>query len=387
MSKSYIEKQSKIKEENLKYDFLPSMLEIIDKPENKMSTVIILLVLALIVTAVIWAAVSQTDISITAFGSVMPQGNLVPVQSIYGGEVTNVYVQDGGKVNAGDTLLTLDISAEEESLKLYEYELNLLEIQRSTYEKIKEYRSNEDKETDENGDIWVKYGVSKEDLGDNYLVAEAILREEELYGIKLKEYEQSVKISDHKDLAETQKEEFIAQRDLELIQNLNSLEVRIRDTGKSIEETKKGMEEKSIKAVKSGTVTNLVVNASGAIITAGSNVGYIIPDEEETIFRAYVKSSDIEGIGIGDEVSVKISALKDTDYSRIDGTVRKIGDAAISMEGVGSVYSVEIELDEMPEELRTGQEGTCDIIIGRRTIINYFLEPFVEGLNDSMHEK
>lgn len=56
----------KIKEENLKYDFLPLMFEIIDKPENKYSSIIIILILALIITSVIWAAIAKTDIAVTA---------------------------------------------------------------------------------------------------------------------------------------------------------------------------------------------------------------------------------------------------------------------------------------------------------------------------------
>ncbi|MBR4580730.1 MAG: multidrug transporter, partial [Lachnospiraceae bacterium] len=90
MNKTYLDKQMKIKEDNLKYDFLPSMLEIIERPENKVSNIIIWLVLALIVSAVVWAAFAKTDIAITAQGSIMPKGNLISVSSPYGGEIKEI---------------------------------------------------------------------------------------------------------------------------------------------------------------------------------------------------------------------------------------------------------------------------------------------------------
>ena len=32
-------------------------------------------------------------------------------------------------------------------------------------------------------------------------------------------------------------------------------------------------------------------------------------------------------------------------------------------------------------------KGSCDISLGKRTILNYCLEPFIDGLKDSMHER
>lgn len=115
---------------------------------------------------------------------------------------------------------------------------------------------------------------------------------------------------------------------------------------------------------------------------------YIIPDGEETIFRAYVKSSDIEGIQAGENVRVRIAALNDTAYERMEETVLTVGDAALNMDGLGSVYRVEVELKDIPKGiLKTGEEGTCDILLGKRSVLDYFLEPFISGLQDSLHER
>lgn len=410
MNKTYLEKQQKIKEKNLKYDFLPSMLEIIEKPENKVSNIIIWLVLALIVTAVVWAAFAKTDITVTAQGSVMPKGNLISISSPYGGEIKEIAIEEGQSLKQGDLLFLLDTSAEEESKVFLEYELNLLEIQRETYASIKVYRekqSSEDakgeektekeqkegeNEIEENKKLpaskWEKYGIDVSLYGENASVAEAILAEEELYEVQLKEYKASLKTTQNKEVTEGQIDELVAQRYLTILQNLNSLEVKIKETEKDIEETNRAIEQKHIKAQTDGIITNLSVNSTGLLITAGTQVAYIIPENEETIFRAYVKSSDIEGLKTGDSVSIRIAALKDTPYDRMEGHIQRIGDVAVSIEGMGSVYRVDIALQEIPDGyLKIGEEGSCDILIGKRSVLDYFLEPFLKVMKDSLHEK
>lgn len=332
MNKTYLEKQQKIKEENLKYDFLPSMLEIIEKPENKVSNIIIWLVLALIVTAVVWAAFAKTDIAVTAQGSIVPKDSLFSVMSVTGGEVTEIAVIEGHRVNEGDLLFAFDSTTEKETLKLIDYEISVLEKQKQTYEEL-------------------------------------LLDIEEQMG-------------------EEQKDLSIETERISILQNIDSLEVQIKELDFKKKEVNQSIDKKRIVATTSGILTNSSVQAKGQLISAGENLAYIIPDDAELFFKAYVKSSDVEGLKPGDTVSVRIAALKDTPYDRMEGSVQRIGDVAVNIEGLGSVYRVDISLPKIPEKnLKIGQEGNCDVIIGQRTVLSYFIEPFIKGLNESMHEK
>ena len=385
MNKTYLEKQKKIKEENLKYDFLPSMLEIIEKPENKVSDIIIWLVLALIITAVVWAAFAKTDIAVTAQGSIMPKGSLVSVSSPYGGEIKELAVEEGQKVNRGDLLFMLDTSAEEESRTFLEYELSLLIIQQKTYASLKAYREKQQSEGENREEKQEKEQKKGEkEIEENAGLLSSKWDEYGIDSLQFGEYAST----QNKEVTEGQIDELIAQRNLTVLQNLNSLEVKIKETEKDIEESNRVIEQKHIKAQTDGIITNMSVNSIGQLITAGTQVAYIIPENEETIFKAYVKSSDIEGLKIGDSVSVRIAALKDTPYDRMEGHIQRIGDVAVSIEGMGSVYRVDIALQEIPDGyLKIGEEGSCDILIGKRSVLNYFLEPFLKVMKDSLHEK
>lgn len=72
----YILKHSRKKDKELKYDFMPSLLEIIERPAHKAGTVIILGIFTLLISAVVWACLSKIDVIITSSGSIQPIGNL-----------------------------------------------------------------------------------------------------------------------------------------------------------------------------------------------------------------------------------------------------------------------------------------------------------------------
>ena len=106
------------------------------------------------------------------------------------------------------------------------------------------------------------------------------------------------------------------------------------------------------------------------------------------MFHAYIPTSDIEYVHVGDAVKIKLAALDNSEYEIVQGEVKTIGALAVAVDGLGNVYPVEIVLQDVPADmLHIGLEGRCDIIAGQRTVLDYFLEPFVEGMQDSLKER
>ncbi|MBP3204884.1 MAG: HlyD family efflux transporter periplasmic adaptor subunit [Lachnospiraceae bacterium] len=396
----YLSKYIGIQEKKLKYDFLPSMLEIIEKPENKASDMIIILVLLLITSAVVWAAYAKVDIVVSAGGSIAPEGNVVSVVNAYGGKVDEIFVKDGDRVSKDGVILTLDSRDQEAELEQLKYELDILNVQKEVYEKLKDYEKNgENEESRPNGGKVAEnvkeedtfkdsFGIDVASYGANRALAETLIAEQKLFLLQTKEYELARKNTEQKEVIDNQKESFVAQRDLTILQNINSLDIKIHDSMDKMKEIERTIEAKQVTAPADGVISNLQVNASGQVIASGQQLAYIIPQEAETLFIAYVRSADIESVHVGDEVRVRVAALDDTAYEIVTGEVKRIGALALSAEGMGSVYQVEISVKEVPEELlHMGADGTCDIIAGSRTVLDYFLEPFIEGLENSLHEK
>ena len=109
-------------------------------------------------------------------------------------------------------------------------------------------------------------------------------------------------------------------------------------------------------------------------------------NQNEYVFNAYVADEDVTGMKIGDIVQLKLPAYDDTEFEYINGTVTSISDIPFNISERGVVYMVKITPEAIPKDIKPGMDGSVDIIVGTRTIMEYFLEPFKNGLNNSMRE-
>lgn len=68
-----------------------------------------------------------------------------------------------------------------------------------------------------------------------------------------------------------------------------------------------------------------------------------------------------------------------------------VNPVVISKEGNGNMYEVIINIDEnsihKDIHLKSGLTGSIEVDIGKRTVLDYFLEPVIGELSKSMKEK
>lgn len=88
---------------------------------------------------------------------------------------------------------------------------------------------------------------------------------------------------------------------------------------------------------------------------------------------------------------IKISAYSYSDYGDIDGRVTYISKSSYQIEGMGNVYKIEVEIDSegFNEEIKlmSGMSGTVEIDVGKRSVLDYFLEPILQGMKNSLKEQ
>ena len=367
--KKYINKQIKIREKNLRYDFLPSMIEIIEKPSNRLGIVIMFLIFTMIIATVAWAAACKVDIVVTASGTVMPEGGVAVINAVTTGQIDEICIDSGDYVRKGDVLLRLDSGDAERNYTECVYNLEVLNLQRDIYGEVYDALSD-----DEGYDKAIEIDIEK--YGEYSYIAEAVLLEHELFVSAL---DKVYSYSDKESMRNEQK--------LKVLQNINTLDTKIEAASLSLEGAENELKKYEVFAQQDGKVILTDTIYEGMLTDSSITLGYIIPVDEENIFTVYVANKDIEDINEGDRVGVKIAAYNDTAYEYMEGEVVSIGDIALNMENAGSVYEVKIYIEGLPDDIKLGLEGSCDIIIGERTVLDYFLEPFKEGLDSSLREK
>ena len=88
---------------------------------------------------------------------------------------------------------------------------------------------------------------------------------------------------------------------------------------------------------------------------------------------------------------VKLQAYPYSDYGTIPAKVTYISPTAFQVKGKGMVYIVQVAIDKKHLhkgiDLVSGLSGILEIKTDNRSILDYFLDPIRDGLNDSLKEK
>jgi hemolysin D len=89
-------------------EFLPAVLELLEKPPSPAGRWILRWILLVFAAAVVWAICGRVDIVAVAHGKIVPAGSIKAVQPVQLGIVRNLYVREGQHVAEGELLVELD---------------------------------------------------------------------------------------------------------------------------------------------------------------------------------------------------------------------------------------------------------------------------------------
>lgn len=406
----YILKHSKKRDEELKYDFMPSLLEIIERPAHRAGTVIIVGILTLLIGAIIWASVSEIDVVVTASGSMQPVGNINVIKSYASGTVRSINISEGEFVNQGDILIELNTEALEIDVNQLQHQKEILEAQQEIYKKIidgndlaevnvnsysNELRSYIQSIIDSNSEYknsLKNYENEKTAAEINKEMAVLQLEQYQNYGTDYQIKAQELSIQQYA-LAEKNAELQISKIKLQYSSQVNSklseINGKINEICANIENYKLSAEYQNITAPVSGYVNSVEVNTIGETVTSAQQLLTIVPNNTPNEMLCYVKNADIANIEIGMEAEIKLEAYPYNKYGTVKGMVKYISPSSFVNEQLGNIYIVKLEIDSSNENISviSGLSGIVEIKVDKRTVMDYFLEPIVKGFGESMKEK
>lgn len=116
----------KYKIENL--DDITDSREILQSSPKGFSKIMTYIILALLASVIVWSLIAHKEVSIRASGVVRPGSDVNKVSSSLAGNISEINVKDGDKVNEGDTLIVINGS---------QYELQKNVLQKSLDDKNK----------------------------------------------------------------------------------------------------------------------------------------------------------------------------------------------------------------------------------------------------------
>ncbi|MBE6837173.1 MAG: HlyD family efflux transporter periplasmic adaptor subunit [Ruminococcus sp.] len=407
---NYILKHSRKKDKELKYDFMPSLLEIIERPAHKAGTIIILGIFTLLIAAVIWACFSKIDVVVSASGAIQPVGNLNTVQSYTNGTVKSINVSEGDYVKKGDVLVKLDTQSLEIDEKQLSHQKNILLTQQEIYSKIKngddlstviidDYEEELKSYIQAILDSDVSYNNSllsiekqKEMASLNHQIAQLQLDEYKSLNNTNQIKRQELIVNQYVieiEQAELKIEDTKKQYSVQINSKLSEISSKLDEIQTNLEKYQLSIKYQNIISPVSGYVHSISVNTLGETVASGEDIISIVPDGTPVEMVCYVTNKDIADIELGMEVEIKLEAYPYNKFGTVKGKVEYISPSSFANEQLGSVYLVKVSIIDANEKIDiiSGLSGVVEIKTDKRTVMDYFLEPIKKGFGESLKEK
>ena len=408
----YALRHSKKHDKELKYDFMPSMLEIIERPAHIAGTVIIVGIFSLLLAAVIWACLSKTDIVVTSSGTIQPVGNICSLNSSTGGTIKSINVEEGAYVKMGDVLIELDTQSLDIDTDSLNNQKNVLEAQKKVYTMI---MNNEDLSSIDMskfaGNIQpaILTIIDTDKAYHNNLSILESAKENAQHAterakIILNEYNSNPDISqaeyEAQNIVVKQTENEFIQAEInvskaqntyseQINSNLSEINSKLSQINSELKKYDLSKSNQQIKAPTNGYVNSISVNNIGENVTAAQQMITIVPAGADVEMVCYFKNMDIADIKVGMDAEIKLEAYPYNKYGTVKGKVKYISPSSFNNDKMGSVYLVKLDVDSSNDriEIMSGLTGAVEVKVGKQSIMRYFLDPIVKGFGDSMKEK
>ena len=407
------------------------------------------MLLAALLTALVWASVSQIDQVVTARGKLVnPRPNIV-VQPLESAIVQAILVRPGQVVKKGEVLATLDPTFTQADASQLRSRLKSLDTQSTglraelagkgargtgadadsllqaqlSDERHANYAAQLDKLTQSVARL--KAGLETNQRDQQLLAPrlKSLLEVEAMYDKLLAEnYGARLHVLEARDKRlEVERElALTASKEQELKRELASAQAEREAFAKGWRQ--KAMEdllaatrdrdsvnEQLAKADKRSKLVSLVAPADGVVLDIAKLSPGSIIKEAEVFFtlvplgsaleaEVQIDATDVGHIKPGDIVKVKLEAFPYQKHGGIDGHVRVISEDAFRREpggpqGPESYYVSRIDLGAARlrnmasrDRLLPGMSVNAEIVVGKRTVMSYLVWPLTKAMNESIRE-
>jgi hemolysin D len=163
------------------------------------------------------------------------------------------------------------------------------------------------------------------------------------------------------------------------------------------EELKKAEEKYRLTQIRSpinGTVQQLEIHTTGAVVTPAQPLMLVVPDEGSLQFEAWAINRDIGFIHDGQDAEIKVETFNFQKYGTLDAKVDTVATEAVEDPQRGLIYRVLLSSGKnyfMVEDkkilLIPGMAVTAEVKTRQKRVIDYFLEPFKTYASEGLRER
>lgn len=380
--------------------------------EYKLSFIIIASISLLIVTGVIWSRWAELDQITRAPGSVIPQGRVQVLQSLNGGEITQINVREGDTVKSGQVLVVLNKVREQAGVgeargKVAAFLSQKVRIDAELFEKplqfpemLTDYPDFVRNQTQlyERRRFALRTELSKLQEMKTLLVEELNLN---LPLLEQGDVARSEIIRMQRTIVDVEKQ--MSSIEQKYVQDLQAELVRTEEELVSAEQIlaqrQDALDATVLVAPTNGIVKNVRLTTVGGVLRPGDEVLQIVPTGDKLVVEAKVPPRDISFVKTGQTASIKFDTYDFSVYGPAFGVVTYISPDTLTesgQDGTREVYyrvNLEVSVSDMrPKKkaekivIQPGMTLIAEIKTGTRTVFDYLTKPITKTFSESFGE-
>ncbi|HBM2924736.1 TPA: HlyD family efflux transporter periplasmic adaptor subunit [Klebsiella oxytoca] len=360
---------------------------------------LILLLAGMLLVGAVWAWFAVLDEVSTGTGKVIPSSREQVIQTLDGGILTELNVQEGSKVQAGQVVARLDPTRSEsnvgESQAKYRASLAasirltaevnnqplvfpdtlkawtaLLAEETRLYHSRKEQLSKSTRQLDEslklvNSELAITEKLAKTGAASN---VEVLRLRQQVADISFKKIDLNTRY-------------FVDARE-----QLSKANADVASLAEVIKGRADSVTRLTVRSPVQGIVKNIKVNTIGGVIAPNGELMEIVPVDGRLLIEARISPRDIAFIHPDQQALVKITAYDYAIYGALNGVVETISPDTTQDEAKPDIYyyRVFIRTDNDYLENKSGKRfligpgmiATVDIKTGEKTVMDYLVKPF-----------
>ena len=185
-----------------------------------------------------------------------------------------------------------------------------------------------------------------------------------------------------------------ATRRSEASSQINELRTQIDDLEEQLTSRADILQRMVIRAPVDGVIVKIEKNTIGSIISPGETVLELLPTSSDLIISARVSPIDIDIVTIGQEASIRFSALNTRTTPEVPATVEYISaDRLVDQATQEPYFDARLKLisdlpeDFDPDKIYAGMPVDAFIQTGDRTFVEYLAKPITDSFRGAFTEE
>ncbi|MBU6234856.1 MAG: HlyD family type I secretion periplasmic adaptor subunit [Alphaproteobacteria bacterium] len=180
----------------------------------------------------------------------------------------------------------------------------------------------------------------------------------------------------------------------EALGEITGVEAELAGLSEMLNTANDRVDRSELRAPADGIIKSIHMRTIGGVIEPAKVFMEIVPVHDVLKISAKVSPADIAFLKIGQPVRVGISAYDPQRYGKLDGKLTRIGADTVTDQKGNIFFEIDVVTDKTylgtkasPLPINVGMVAQVDVVTGKRSIMSYLLKPFLRARQEALTER